>query len=600
MASRGKSYRPKHTLKKRTGPLPLRPKQYAKALYYEFINQFEKVTIKHAHDRRVEKQMQMKLELERNGKSSGHHHLVFGQTSPRARKRQTLSLVKDANPIHLDLTRDNKKNCSDPSEYAHSEMNRRMRHSLHKIESMTREHRIMARRPHTTIGNSRRRRKGKTPRKMKFKEKIDKTKVGLISTRLCASCCQRFRVENLPGSVTKKQIYDLRMLKKEVRHAKAALRNALMNHPNGPTYIFREFGNAPPDESIRQMDTSQERKLHRNVMTYAQFFHGVKTLFGLKFEDNVKQELLVWLDRDLDGDVHLNEFLLLMEEQNESHKKKRRSSISSNSGDDAATNNAKIDLNGSKFVQRDLEHMDKTQHEMQKLPYRLYHTLYEFVPVCRMCSHLFGEVHSLKEEEERAPEEWHNGRPIPVSMRSRHQPRLMRQHVKEIYESWKKRRITAPFETDIEHKSTPLHILSYDFVPTSLARTKNKNKHIHKSNVTPTTSMLKQSSKSLVNSEKSKKEEEVFESEMERKKLSLLYRAWRSTGKKIEDWTDSEEYKIAEEKAHIEAGLDEVCDFEEDVARRSKFIIQGRDDDVDGQGGVIHHTAPALWTLTKG
>ena len=71
-------YRPKHTLKKRTGPLPLRPKQYAKALYYEFINQFEKVTIKHAHDRRVAKQLKIKRDLERRGGSSGHHHLVFG------------------------------------------------------------------------------------------------------------------------------------------------------------------------------------------------------------------------------------------------------------------------------------------------------------------------------------------------------------------------------------------------------------------------------------------------------------------------------------------------------------------------------------------
>ena len=251
-------YRPKHTLKKRTGPLPLRPKQYAKALYYEFINQFEKVTIKHAHDRRVAKQLKIKRDLERRGGSSGHHHLVFGQTSPRARKRQTLSLVKDANPIHLDLTKDNKKAQSDPSHYAHSEMSRRMRHSLHKIESMTREHKRRARRPHTTLGSSRGRRgKGKTPRKMKFKDKIDKSKVGLISTRLCASCCLRFRTENLTGSVTKKQIYDFRMLKKEVRGAKAALRKALINHPNGPTYIFREFGNAPPDESIRQMETSE-------------------------------------------------------------------------------------------------------------------------------------------------------------------------------------------------------------------------------------------------------------------------------------------------------------------------------------------------------
>ena len=63
--------------------MPLRPKQYAKALYYEFINQFEKVTIKHAHDRRVAKQLKIKRDLERRGGSSGHHHLVFGQTSPR-------------------------------------------------------------------------------------------------------------------------------------------------------------------------------------------------------------------------------------------------------------------------------------------------------------------------------------------------------------------------------------------------------------------------------------------------------------------------------------------------------------------------------------
>ena len=40
-----------------------------------------------------------------------------------------LIVVKDANPIHLDLTRDNKKAQSDPSHYAHSEMSRRMRHS---------------------------------------------------------------------------------------------------------------------------------------------------------------------------------------------------------------------------------------------------------------------------------------------------------------------------------------------------------------------------------------------------------------------------------------------------------------------------------------
>ena len=54
------------------------------------LNQFEKVTIKHAHDRRVAKQLKIKRDLERRGGSSGHHHLVFGQTSPRARKRQTL------------------------------------------------------------------------------------------------------------------------------------------------------------------------------------------------------------------------------------------------------------------------------------------------------------------------------------------------------------------------------------------------------------------------------------------------------------------------------------------------------------------------------
>ena len=348
------------------------------------------------------------------------------------------------------------------------------------------------------------------------------------------------------------------------------------------------------------METSQERKLHRNVMTYDQFFHGVKTLFGIEFEENVKQELLVWLDRDLDGDVHLNEFLLLMEEQNTNISRQRRKSKSSSNAESSSNNN--IDLSGSKFVQRDLELMDTTQHEMQKLPYRLYHTLYEFVPVCRMCSHMYGEVHGEKEEEVRVPEEWHEGRPIPVSMRSRHQPRLMRQHVKDIFESWKCRRVTAPFETAAEHKSTPLHILSYDFVPTSLARTKNKNRarSLDKSGLTQFQSKLPASTSSVSRSNGGQEqEEEVFESEMERKKLSLLYRAWRKTGKPIEEWTDSDDYKKAEEKAHFAAGLDEVCDFEEDVERRSKFIIHGRDDDHDGQGGVIHHTAPALWTLTN-
>ena len=52
----------------------------------------------------------------------------------------------------------------------------------------------------------------------------------------------------------------------------------------------------------------------------------------------------------------------------------------------------------------------------------------------------------------------------------------------------------------------------------------------------------------------------------------------------------------AEEKAHMEAGLGELVDFT-DVEARSKFIIQGRDDDVTEKGTVEHHVAPAMWSV---
>ena len=34
-----------------------------------------------------------------------------------------------------------------------------------------------------------------------------------------------------------------------------------------------------------------------------------------------------------------------------------------------------------------------------------------------------------------------------------------------------------------------------------------------------------------------------------------------------------------------------------DVEARSKFIIQGRDDDITEQGTIEHHVAPAMWSV---
>ena len=85
-----------------------------------------------------------------------------------------------------------------------------------------------------------------------------------------------------------------------------------------------------------------------------------------------------------------------MEEQNTNISRQRRKSKSSSNAESSSNNS--IDLSGSKFVQRDLELMDATQHEMQKLPYCLYHTLYEFAPVCRMLTYVWRSAWQKREE----------------------------------------------------------------------------------------------------------------------------------------------------------------------------------------------------------
>merc|ERR1711871_856880 len=89
---------------------------------------------------------------------------------------------------------------------------------------------------------------------------------------------------------------------------------------------------------------------------------------------------------------------------------------------------------------------------------------------------------------------------------------------------------------------------------------------------------------------------EVFESELEKKKLALIYKEWRASGENVGDWMDSEAFHIAEEKAHNQAGLGEFVDHA-DVEARSRFIINGRDDDMDDQGLVNHNVAPAMWSV---
>lgn len=570
MASQAK-HRPSSTVKRRRGPLPLRPKQYAKALYYDFINDFDKVTIKQAHERRIEKHDVLQKHLRKKGKTQGD--------SWTSRTRRNA----EANVPSAQTVSASSKARYDPSVYAHEEMSKRMGHSLHRINTMHRQHKLgIARRPATATGAGPSRRD--SPRKMHFKE-VDLVKAGITQTALCAMCLVRFKKSNLVGKVTKKAIYDHRMLQKEIRVAKKRLRTAFMECPQGPHYIFREFGSAPMDESVRKMDESVERKSHRNRMSYDSFWNGCKVLFQMEFEPHVKEHVLRWLDRDGDGDINLQEFMLIMEESYNNDQKKRRKT----NGDESIYKQAR-------YVQRDLEHMDQTDRNMQKLPYRLYHTLYEFADVCRMCSHIFGgSAYKTGVEESRNPDEWHGHRPIPVSMRSPHQPRLLRRDVKAIFESWKARRPVVPFETKAEHQFTPVHVLSFDMVKTALARQKRRPMQMTNRSVSPvfvTPKMLKSSGKHTGSDGR----DEVFESELEKRKLALLYKAWRKSGTDADTWMDSDAFKVAEEKAHMEAGLGELVDFA-DVEARSKFIIQGREDDVTMQGTVEHHVAPAMWSV---
>ena len=571
------NYRPSSKIKRRKGPLPLRPKQFAKALYYDYINQFEKVTIKGAHDRRIDKFDELQRHLRRKGRSHTQRD-IYKHISVKSRRNASTEkqLLKQTASL---------KGRGCPSTYAHEEMTRRMRHSLHRIDTMHRRHMFGMRRPASSPSKAT---KKKTPRKMKFKKtNVDLAKVGIIQTQLCAMCCVRFRKENLTGKVTRKAIYDTRMLRKAVRTAKKQLRTSFMEYERGPHYIFREFGSAPMDESVRQMENSTERKLHRNMMTYEQFFRGCKVLFKLEFEEKVKEELLTWLDRDRDGDIHLQEFLLLMEESYNNDKKKRRKKRAE------ASDGGEANLyRQARYVQKDLERLDSTQHEMQKLPYRLYHTLYEFVDVCRMCSHIFGGDFAEKaEEEEKNPDEWHEGRPIPVSMRSRHQPRLLRREMKKIFMSWKERKLIAPFETAEEHSETPIHVLSFDMVPTKLSHKKRPPLTLSTRIKSPPASPISSIARSKMSDAD---EREVFESELEKKKLALIYREWRASGKDVDDWMNSDAFNAAEEKAHEQAGLGEFVDFA-DVEARSKFIINGRDDEMDAHGQVSHNVAPAVW-----
>ena len=57
---------------------------------------------------------------------------------------------------------------------------------------------------------------------------------------------------------------------------------------------------------------------------------------------------------------------------------------------------------------------------------------------------------------------------------------------------------------------------------------------------------------------------------------------------------NSDAFNAAEEKAHEQAGLGEFVDYA-DVEARSKFIINGRDDEMDAHGQVSHNVAPAVW-----
>ena len=117
-------------------------------------------------------------------------------------------------------------------------------------------------------------------------------------------------------------------------------------------------------------------------ITYDQFFMAMYNLFGMEVKSKaVRQELLAWLDRDRGGDISFAEFSNLTDSIENAGKKRKGLYYAAVPGSDEPGT---------------LERMDETQQEMQEIPMRLVHTLYEKKRVCSFCMQiLFSQTFGL-------------------------------------------------------------------------------------------------------------------------------------------------------------------------------------------------------------
>ena len=119
-------------------------------------------------------------------------------------------------------------------------------------------------------------------------------------------------------------------------------------------------------------------------ISYDQFFMAMYKMFGMEVESEaVRRELLAWLDRDRGGDISFAEFCNLTDSLENAGKKRRGFYYAAVPGSD-------------RQPELTLEAMDETQQEMQAIPMRLVHTLYEKKRVCSFCMQmLFAQTFGL-------------------------------------------------------------------------------------------------------------------------------------------------------------------------------------------------------------
>ena len=333
-------------------------------------------------------------------------------------------------------------------------------------------------------------------------------------------------------------------------------------------------------------NATQFKRASPGSITFDQFFQAIYQMFSITIVDaHVKEELLKWLDRDQGGDISFSEFSNLVKVGNDPKHEGKEQYLATPGSE--------------RRPQLILEELDNIQTEMIEMPMRLMHTLYEKVQVCGFCMQLLHQsafrdsddevtsnkgsrINNQTEKDDQRIERdeiHHNHKKIlPTTFTTRHNPWGWNDIRKQILDSFIKRNVVTPFETYQEHKDVGLHVkhyMSFNCVPTpsrkcgrppvrkeiTLASTlKNENEKIL------TNLML--SGKIIVDDDIDKDSvvDEIVRQKLGKKnirkmmknsmemELENLYKAYKKSGKSLDYYEHSANFKDAEERFYIEQG----------------------------------------------